>query len=58
MGMKKNSIALKLAIAFGLLVSILLGVGWLGLSRMGRLNDEHEGIVGKRWAGCSFPGRS
>jgi len=47
---KKNTIAAKLAIAFGLLISILLGVGWLGLSRMGRLNDEQEEIIGKRWA--------
>ena len=49
-GMKRNTIAVKLAMAFGLLVSILLGVGWLGLSRMGRLNNEHEEIIGKRWA--------
>ncbi len=47
--MKKNGIAIKLGGAFGLLVSVLLGVGWLGVSRMGRLNADLEEIIGKRW---------
>ena len=48
--MKNSAIATKLGIAFALLISILLAVGWLGLSRMGRLNDEREEIIGERWA--------
>ncbi len=47
--MKRNSITLRLGIPFAFLVSILLGMGWLGLSRMGRINSDLEGIISKRW---------
>ncbi len=43
-------LGLKLGFAFGLVVSIVLGVGWLGLSRMGRVNADLERIISKRWA--------
>jgi methyl-accepting chemotaxis protein len=48
--LEPNRIGVQLAIAFGLLVSILVGVGWLGLARMGSMNEDLEAIVGKRWA--------
>ena len=47
--MQKNGIAKKLGVAFGLLVSTLLCVSGLGVSRMGRLNADLEQIIGKRW---------
>ncbi len=48
--MKRNSTAIRLGTAFGFLVSILLGLGWLGLSHMSRTNADLEEIISKRWA--------
>ena len=48
-GMKHRHIGVRLGISFGFLVAILIGVGWLGLSQMGWVHAELEGIVGKRW---------
>ena len=48
--MKNEYIGLRLGIAFSLLIAILVGVGWSGLSRMGRINADLEEIVNKRWA--------
>jgi signal transduction histidine kinase len=48
--MKRQSIGLTLAISFGFLVCVLLGLGWLGLSRMGRIHADLEELVMKRWA--------
>jgi two-component system cell cycle sensor histidine kinase/response regulator CckA len=36
--MRKDATGLKVGIAFACLVALLVGVGWLGLSRMGQLN--------------------
>jgi len=36
--MRRDSTGLKVEIAFGCLVALLIGVGWLGLSRMGQIN--------------------
>jgi signal transduction histidine kinase/CheY-like chemotaxis protein len=47
--MKRQSIGLTLAISFGFLVCVLLGLGWLGLSRMGRIHADLEELVTKRW---------
>ena len=47
--MKRQSIVLTLSIAFGLVICLLLGLGWQGLSRMGRINAELENLVTKRW---------
>jgi signal transduction histidine kinase/CheY-like chemotaxis protein len=47
---KRRSIVLMLAISFGFLVCILLGLGWLGLSRMSRIHSDLEDLVTKRWA--------
>jgi PAS domain S-box-containing protein len=46
----KHAIGIKLAVAFGLLVSILVGVGWLGLSRMRRINADLNEILNRRWS--------
>jgi hypothetical protein len=48
--MKRQSIVLTLAISFGFLVCVLLGLGWFGLSRMGRIHADLEELVTKRWA--------
>jgi signal transduction histidine kinase/DNA-binding response OmpR family regulator len=44
-----HSPAVRLATAFAFLVSILLGLGWLGLSHMARVNADFEDIISKRW---------
>lgn len=38
--MRKDSTTLKLEAAFGCLIALLVGVGWLGLSRMAQINDS------------------
>jgi hypothetical protein len=45
-----DTVGIKLAIAFGFLVSILVCVSWLGLSRMGRINADLNEILDRRWA--------
>jgi len=42
--------AIKLAISFAFLVSIVFGLGWLGLRGMGRIHADLEEIVSTRWA--------
>lgn len=46
---KREYIAMKLGLAFGLLVAILIGIGFLGLSRMDQINANLEGVLGRRW---------
>ena len=48
--MKNLRIGTKLGAAFGVLIAMLVGAGWLGVSRMARINAEIEEIVGVRWA--------
>jgi len=43
--MPKSSAGIKLGIAFGLLISILIGVGWLGLSRTKQVNAGASEIL-------------
>ena len=52
--MKKQSISLILAISFSFLFCVLLGLGWLGLSRMGHINADLQNLVTKRWAKVQF----
>ena len=47
--MTTKHIATKLGLAFGLLVAILIGIGFLGLSRMDQINANLEGVLGRRW---------
>ena len=48
--MSRISIGVRLAIAFTFLVSILIVVGWLGLSRMARVNADLNDISYRRWS--------
>src|SRR4029077_14474394 len=48
--MKRSSIGVRLAIAFSVVVSILIVVGWLGLNRMARINADLNDINYRRWA--------
>src|ERR1700739_510909 len=45
-----NQIRLRLAFAFGLLISIVIAVGWLGLARMEKTNRDLENLIGGPWA--------
>jgi two-component system cell cycle sensor histidine kinase/response regulator CckA len=46
---RKDSTGLKVEIAFGCLVALLVGVGWLGLSRMGQINASANRLFNERW---------
>ena len=48
--MKKDSTGVKLGITFGFLISLLMGVGWYGLSRMGQVNAEVSRLFNQRWS--------
>jgi two-component system, cell cycle sensor histidine kinase and response regulator CckA len=48
--MSRISIGVRLASAFTFLVSILIVVGWLGLSRMARINADLNDISYRRWS--------
>jgi PAS domain S-box-containing protein len=47
--MGKDSAGVKLGIAFAVLISLLIGVGWLGLSRMGQIDADWNEILNQRW---------
>jgi hypothetical protein len=47
--MRRDSTGLKVEIAFGCLVALLIGVGWMGLSRMGQINASANRIFDERW---------
>ena len=47
--MRRDSTGLKVEIAFGCLVALLIGVGWLGLSRMGQINATANRLFNERW---------
>ena len=44
-----QQIGMRLGIAFGLLVAILMGVGYLGLSRMTQINENLNDVIGRQW---------
>jgi two-component system, cell cycle sensor histidine kinase and response regulator CckA len=48
--MKRISIGVRLSIAFSIVVSILIAVGWSGLNRMARINADLNDINYKRWS--------
>ncbi|PYU23931.1 MAG: hybrid sensor histidine kinase/response regulator [Acidobacteria bacterium] len=48
--MNRISIGARLAVAFSLVLSILIGVGWSGLNRMARINADLNDINYRRWA--------
>jgi two-component system cell cycle sensor histidine kinase/response regulator CckA len=47
--MRRDSTGLKVEIAFGCLVVLLIGVSWLGMSRMGQLNASTNHLFDERW---------
>ncbi len=47
--MKLNYVVAKLSIAFGCLMLILVGVGWLGIVRMANMNAEVSKITNQQW---------
>ena len=47
--MRRDSTGLKVEIAFGCLIALLIGVGWLGLSRMGQINASTNRLFNERW---------
>jgi len=55
--MKKDTTGVKLGIAFGFLISLLIGVGWSGLSRMGHVNAEVSRLFNQRWAKLQLAGK-
>ncbi|HXM34430.1 MAG TPA: MCP four helix bundle domain-containing protein, partial [Pyrinomonadaceae bacterium] len=48
--MRNQSIGLRLGIAFSSLIAVLIGVGWLGLNRMGQISAELQKTVISRWS--------
>jgi signal transduction histidine kinase/DNA-binding response OmpR family regulator len=46
---RRSGMAIKLAVSFAFLVAIVIGLGWLGLRGMRRINADLEEIVSKRW---------
>jgi two-component system cell cycle sensor histidine kinase/response regulator CckA len=52
--MRRDSTGLKVEIAFGCLVALLIGVGWLGLSRMGQINASANSLFNERWEKLYF----
>ncbi|HXC33103.1 MAG TPA: PAS domain S-box protein [Verrucomicrobiae bacterium] len=46
--MRKDATGLKVGIAFACLVALLVGVGWLGLSRMGQINASANRLFNER----------
>jgi PAS domain S-box-containing protein len=47
--MSNQSIGIRLGLVFGFLVAVLVGVGWLGLSRLWSIEAEMQRIVNDRW---------
>jgi len=44
-----RQIGMQLGIAFSLLVAILIGIGYLGLSRMNQINANLNEVLGRQW---------
>jgi signal transduction histidine kinase len=45
-----RQLAIRLGLAFGILIALLITVGDLGLSRMNRINADLQEIMGRQWA--------
>ncbi|MFA5191350.1 MAG: PAS domain S-box protein [Verrucomicrobiia bacterium] len=48
--MKPRDIRFRLGAAFGLLVAVLVCVGWQGVSQLSRLHQQMQSIVEDKWA--------
>ncbi|MBC8094915.1 MAG: PAS domain S-box protein [Akkermansiaceae bacterium] len=47
--MKSNYVVFRLSIAFGCLLLILVGVGWLGIGRMAGMNEDVSDMINQEW---------
>src|SRR5205823_7916926 len=47
--MRNQSIGVRLGVVFSFLIVVLVGVGWLGLSRMAQIDADMEKVVNRRW---------
>jgi two-component system, sensor histidine kinase and response regulator len=47
--MNKKSIRVRLGLVFSFLMAVLLGVAWLGLDRMGKIQASTDEILSSRW---------
>jgi diguanylate cyclase (GGDEF)-like protein/PAS domain S-box-containing protein len=47
---KNQQVGLQLGAAFAILIAILIGIGILGLVRMGQINAHLQDVLGQRWA--------
>jgi PAS domain S-box-containing protein len=45
----RDATGLKVGIAFAVLVALLVGVGWMGLNRMGQINTSVDRLFNERW---------
>ncbi|HEY6803703.1 MAG TPA: PAS domain S-box protein [Pyrinomonadaceae bacterium] len=48
--MTTNRIKLRLGFAFGFLTVVIIGVGWFGLNRLGKIETDMQDMVNRRWA--------
>jgi len=46
---KNLKIGTRLALGFGVIVAVLMGAGWLNLSRMSQMNASMNLAIGTRW---------
>ena len=44
-----RQVSMRLGIAFGILVAILAGIGYLGLARMDQINASLNDVLGRQW---------
>jgi PAS domain S-box-containing protein len=49
-----NRIRLRLGLAFGFLTVVLIGVGWFGLDRLGKIEADMQDLVNRRWAKVQY----
>src|SRR5688572_17267831 len=54
MRMRQTSVGATLRVAFALLITLLAGIGWLGLNRMGQINDDLTHVFDDHWAKVQF----
>jgi two-component system, sensor histidine kinase and response regulator len=47
--MKNKSIGMRLGLVFSCLIVLLIGIGWVGLNRMGQIDVQMEQLVNSRW---------
>src|SRR5205823_130053 len=51
-------VALRLGLAFGLVIALLIGIGDLGVHRMDRINADLQDIMGREWVKLRLTGEA